>query len=149
VEVTQSLRLRDVVSLLLIASLASPVAAFAQQSAPGQQPPQQQPQQSPKAEKGNMGGIAGGLGAPAQHDAQNRPITAGGFVDNGPMVFEDITRKAGLAGWVHKMGSLAKNLILETNGSGVCLVDFDNDGWLDIYLVNGATFDSLDGKEPM
>ena len=147
-EVTQSLRLRDVVSLLLIASLASPVAAFAQQSAPGQQPPQQQPQQSPKAEKGNMGGIAGGLGAPAQHDAQNRPITAGGFVDNGPMVFEDITRKAGLAGWVHKMGSLAKNLILETNGSGVCLVDFDNDGWLDIYLVNGATFDSLDGKEP-
>ena len=147
-EVTQSLRLRDVVSLLLIASLASPVAAFAQQSAPSQQPPQQQPQQSPKAEKGNMGGIAGGLGAPAQHDAQNRPITAGGFVDNGPMVFEDITSKAGLAGWVHKMGSPAKNLILETNGSGVCLVDFDNDGWLDIYLVNGATFDSLDGKEP-
>ena len=33
--------------------------------------------------------------------------------------------------------------ILETNGSGVCLLDYDNDGWLDIYIVNGSTFDAL------
>ena len=45
------------------------------------------------------------------------------------------------------MGVPEKNLIVETNGSGVCLIDYDNDGWQDIYLVNGATFDSLDGKE--
>ena len=32
-------------------------------------------------------------------------------------------------------------------GPGVCLIDYDNDGWLDIYLVNGSTFDALDGKE--
>ncbi|MGA9424760.1 MAG: CRTAC1 family protein, partial [Terracidiphilus sp.] len=36
---------------------------------------------------------------------------------------------------------------VETNGSGVCIIDYNNDGWPDIYLVNGATFDSLDGKE--
>jgi hypothetical protein len=41
-----------------------------------------------------------------------------------------------------------KKLILETNGSGVGLIDYDNDGWLDIYLVNGSTFNALDGKEP-
>ncbi len=45
------------------------------------------------------------------------------------------------------MGTLEKNFIVETNGSGVCLVDYDNDGWLDIYLVNGSTFNALDGKE--
>ena len=31
--------------------------------------------------------------------------------------------------------------------SGVGLIDYDNDGWLDIYLVNGSTYDALDGKE--
>ena len=44
------------------------------------------------------------------------------------------------------MGVPEKPFILETNGSGVCLFDYDNDGWLDIYLVNGSTFDALSGK---
>ena len=83
----------------------------------------------------------------AQYDAQGRPITAGGFVDSGPVVFEDITKAAGLAGWRHEMGGPEKKFILESNGSGVALLDYDNDGWLDIYLVNGSTFDALDGKE--
>ena len=97
-----------------------------------------------------MGGIAGGLGAAAQYDAEKRPITAGGFVEPGqaPVVFEDITAKAGLSGWVHKMGVAEKKFIVETNGSGACLIDFDNDGWLDIYLPNGSTLAALDGKEP-
>ena len=94
-----------------------------------------------------MSGIAGGIGAAPVYDEQKRPITAGGFVDSGPVIFQDITKEAGLAGWVHKMGVPEKDFIVETNGSGVCLVDYDNDGWLDIYLVNGATFNSLDGKE--
>jgi hypothetical protein len=94
-----------------------------------------------------MGGIAGGMGAAAVYDEQKRPITAGGFVDKGTVVFEDITRKAGLSGWTHKMGVPEKKFIVETNGSGVCLIDYDNSGWLSIYLVNGSTFDALDGKE--
>jgi enediyne biosynthesis protein E4 len=109
-----------------------------------------QVQQAPppaKPAQGGMGGIAGGLGAAPVYDELKRPITAGGFVDKGPVIFEDVTKAAGLAGWVHKMGVPEKNFIVETNGSGVGLIDFDNDGWLDIYLVNGATFDSLDGKE--
>jgi hypothetical protein len=93
------------------------------------------------------GGIAGGLGAKPVYDEQKRPITAGGFVDTGAIVFEDITEKAGLSGWIHKMGVPQKQFIVETNGSGVGLIDYDNDGWLDIYLVNGSTFDALDGKE--
>jgi hypothetical protein len=94
-----------------------------------------------------MGGIASGVVAAPIYDSQNRPITAGGFVDNGPVIFVNATKQAGLGSWRHKMGVPEKNFVVETNGSGVCLIDFDNDGWLDIYLVNGATFDSLDGKE--
>jgi enediyne biosynthesis protein E4 len=82
-----------------------------------------------------------------QLDAQHRPITAGGFVKTGPVVFEDISEKAGLTKWTHKMGTKEKTYILETKGSGVGLIDFDQDGWLDIYIVNGSTFDALDGKE--
>ncbi len=82
------------------------------------------------------------------HDAENRPITAGGFVDSGPVVFQDISKQAGLTVWRHKMGSPEKKYILETPGSGVALLDYDNDGWLDIYVVNGSTYAALDGKEP-
>jgi len=100
-----------------------------------------------QAPQGMGSGIAGGLGAAAVYDEQKRPITAGGFVDTGTVVFEDYTKKAGLSGWIHKMGVPEKKFILETNGSGVALLDYDNDGWLDIYLVNGSTFAALDGKE--
>jgi hypothetical protein len=82
-----------------------------------------------------------------QLDAQHRPITAGGFVKTGPVVFEDVSEKAGLTKWTHKMGTPAKSYIIETKGSGVGLIDYDNDGWLDIYVVNGSTFNALDGKE--
>jgi hypothetical protein len=79
-------------------------------------------------------------------DAEHRPITAGGFVKSGPVIFENIARQAGLTTWHHTMGTPSKNFILETVGSGVALLDFDNDGWLDIYLVNGSTSEALNGK---
>jgi len=93
-----------------------------------------------------MGGISSaGTFAPV-YDAQKRPITAGGFVDHGPVVFQDVTKASGLASWQHVMGTSQKKYILETDGSGVGLIDYDNDGWLDIYLVNGSTYDALSGK---
>ena len=124
-------------SSILVASAVTPGTPVAQAT----------PQQAPAPQNG-MGGIAGGLGAAAVYDEHKRPITAGGFVDSGPVIFEDVTKQAGLSGWTHKMGVPEKKFIVETNGSGVCLLDYDNDGWLDIYLVNGASFNSLDGKEP-
>jgi len=69
-------------------------------------------------------------------------------VNSGPIVFKDIAEQAGLTGWKHIMGTPEKRLIIETNGSGVGLIDYDNDGWLDIYFVNGSTFDAMDGKAP-
>ncbi len=110
--------------------------------APAPEPKPAGPQQS------GMGGTStGGVFAPV-HDAENRPITAGGFVDSGPVVFQDVSRQAGLTVWRHKMGTPEVKYILESIGSGIALLDYDNDGWLDIYLVNGSTYDALDGKEP-
>lgn len=85
--------------------------------------------------------------ATGQFDAQKRPITAGGFVKSGPMVFRDIAVQSGLGTWRNHTGGPAKKLIVEAKGSGVCLIDYDHDGWLDIYLVNGSTLDALAGKE--
>jgi len=92
-------------------------------------------------------GSSRGEGERPIYDAQHRPITAGGFVKSGPVIFQDVTKAAGLAGWNHVMGNKNKGLIIDTNGSGVGLIDYDNDGWMDIYLVNGSTFNALDGKE--
>ena len=82
----------------------------------------------------------------AEFDSQHRPITAGGFVKTGPIIFQDVATSAGLTRWHHTAGTKEKRLLLEAKGPGVCLLDYDNDGWLDIYLVNGSTYEALDGK---
>jgi hypothetical protein len=93
-----------------------------------------------------MGGSNTGGAHPAVLDREHRPITAGGFVKDGPIIVQDIAQKAGLTAWTHVMGTPQKNFVIETNGSGVGLIDYDNDGWLDIYLVNGSTYDAMSGK---
>ena len=128
------LHLQGLLCGLLISALLLPGASLAQSAADLPTPPL--PQQ----------GMATGVRQGAQFDDQHRPITAGGFVDSGPIIFEDITKKAGLSLWSHKMGTPAKKYIIEADGSGVALIDTNNDGWLDIYLVNGSTFDAQDGK---
>src|SRR5580765_7192296 len=119
---------RSVLSLLLIA-LACLFPGRAQEEAAEKAKPQQAP----------MGGVATGVAHAAVKDAQSRPITAGGFVDNAPVVFTDITKQAGLDRFRHRSGTPKKESIIETPGSGVALLDYDNDGWLDIYLLNGST----------
>jgi hypothetical protein len=93
-----------------------------------------------------MGGMANAGPQEAVFDTQHRPITAGGFVKTGPIVFQNVAATAGLTQWHHSAGTPAKRLILEAKGPGVCLLDYDNDGWLDIYLVNGSNYDALAGK---
>jgi enediyne biosynthesis protein E4 len=127
------LQIRIFICGVVLCSLA--VRAAGQEQKPG--PPQ-------KSETG--GGVASaGVFAPV-YDEHGLPITAGGLVEKGTVVFKDVTQAAGLSGWRHEMGTPQKKYILETDGSGVGLIDYDNDGWLDIYLVNGSTYDALSGK---
>ncbi len=103
--------------------------------------------QTPPQEPSSGGSSTGGMYAPVL-DAQHRPITEGGTVKTGPILFQDIAKTAGLTSWRHQMGTPEKRFILESIGSGVALLDYDHDGWLDIYLVNGSTVDALQGSSP-
>jgi hypothetical protein len=51
--------------------------------------------------------------------------------------FEDVTAKAGIR-FVHNNGAFGKKFLPETMGPGVAFIDYDNDGWPDIFLVNGT-----------
>jgi hypothetical protein len=51
--------------------------------------------------------------------------------------FSDITERLGI-NFAHHASHTAKKYLPETMGSGVALFDYDNDGRLDIFLVNGA-----------
>ncbi len=101
----------------------------------------------PVQQNSSSAGEAMGPAHAAVKDAQQRPITAGGFVDGAPVVFRDITMAAGLDKFHHRSGTPGKKTILESPGSGVALLDFDNDGWLDIYFLNGSTVPALRGQE--
>jgi hypothetical protein len=61
--------------------------------------------------------------------------------------FENITAKAGVNFITHNSPTPNKNQI-ETMVAGVALLDYDGDGWLDIYLVNGAAIPSLQKESP-
>jgi enediyne biosynthesis protein E4 len=59
----------------------------------------------------------------------------------GPAWFLDVARQAGLAMENVNGGVDRKKYIIETTGSGVAILDYDNDGWPDIFLVNGTALD--------
>jgi hypothetical protein len=95
-----------------------------------------------------LNALSGGQ-ASGQPALAHSPITAAaGTVKSGPVIFQNIAARAGLTSWSNHTGTPQKRLIVEAKGSGVCLIDFDRDGWLDIYLVNGSTVEALNGKEP-
>ena len=52
-------------------------------------------------------------------------------------VFTDITKKAGIEA-KHSFGDFKLDNIVEGTGAGAMFFDYDADGWLDIYLVNGC-----------
>lgn len=54
---------------------------------------------------------------------------------SGPIQFTDVTAAAGIH-FKHNSGAFGKKYLPETMGSGVCFIDYDNDGWQDIFLVN-------------
>ena len=52
------------------------------------------------------------------------------------ITFRDITQKSGIH-FVHNNAAFGKKYLPETMGPGVAFIDYDNDGWPDIFIVNG------------
>jgi hypothetical protein len=58
---------------------------------------------------------------------------------SGPISFADVTAQVGLK-FVHNSGAFGKKYLPETVGSGCAFLDYDNDGWQDILLINSMSW---------
>jgi len=69
-------------------------------------------------------------------------LEAENFFKSGGVMFKEVTAQAGL-NILTKCGTLEKKFIVEGNGSGCAWIDYDNDGWTDLYIVNGLSLENL------
>src|SRR5262245_28609750 len=74
--------------------------------------------------------VEGGTVAPTEGNP-------GGVVasNSGPLAFTDVTAASGIR-FKHNSGANGQKYLPETMGAGCAFVDYDNDGWQDLFLVN-------------
>ncbi|HKY04920.1 MAG TPA: VCBS repeat-containing protein, partial [Blastocatellia bacterium] len=65
---------------------------------------------------------------------------------SGPIQFVDVTGQAGI-NFKHTSGAAGKKYLPETMGAGCAFLDFDNDGWQDILLVNSTRWPGDGGQK--
>ena len=66
-----------------------------------------------------------------------------------PPFFREITPSASGIHWVHENAISPKKYLPETLGPGCAFLDYDNDGWMDIYLVNSGPSEFFQPKQPI
>jgi enediyne biosynthesis protein E4 len=67
----------------------------------------------------------------------------------GEFPFEQVPAAASGISWRHSSGKSAEKYLPETTGAGCAFLDYDNDGWMDIYLVNSGKCDFYTPDPPL
>jgi enediyne biosynthesis protein E4 len=63
--------------------------------------------------------------------------------------FEEVPPSVSGIKWVHTAGKSDQKYLPETTGAGCAFLDYDNDGWMDIYLVNSGKCDFYNPAPPL
>jgi enediyne biosynthesis protein E4 len=64
-------------------------------------------------------------------------------------IFEEISPSVSGIGWVHQNAMSANRYLPETMGPGVAFLDYDNDGWVDLFFVNSGASDFYQPPAPL
>jgi hypothetical protein len=86
-------------------------------------------------------GVSTSFGAISHGSGQNT-LSKGGL-------FEIVTPSVSGISWRHSNGRSPEYYLPETTGAGCAFFDYDNDGWMDIYLVNSGKCDFFDPQPPL
>ena len=68
---------------------------------------------------------------------------------DGAPLFEELPSAASGITWVHDNAISEERYLPETLGPGCAFFDYDNDGWMDVYLVNSGPSDFFQPKKPL
>jgi hypothetical protein len=101
------------------------------------------PQPSTFSRRQFLQGLAGGIGFCALARG------ALGQTLNGLPVFEEIPPSVSGIHWTHNAARSSQKYLPEATGPGCAFLDYDNDGWLDIYLVNSGRCDFFTPTVPL
>jgi hypothetical protein len=71
------------------------------------------------------------------------------FFSSSPYPFVEVPSVASGIVWVHTAGKSVEHYLPETTGAGCAFLDYDNDGWMDIYLVNSGKCDFFNPNPPL
>ena len=87
-------------------------------------------------------GVSGGLGCVG--------LSRFAFGSTDPIYpFEAVPSSVSGITWRHVAGKSPEHYLPETTGAGCAFFDYDNDGWIDIYLVNSGRCDFFDPNPPL
>src|SRR5262244_2541684 len=68
---------------------------------------------------------------------------------DAPPAFEEVPASKSGIHFIHTAGKSPQKYLPETSGAGCAFLDYDNDGWMDIYLVNSGKCDFFSPNPPL
>ncbi len=93
--------------------------------------------------------LAGAAGLGALAWPRRSLLAASAANGNSGPLFEEVPPSASGITWVHTNAMSPERYLPETMGPGVAFLDYDNDGWMDIYMVNSGPCDFYTPPRPL